>query len=234
VGGDPVNFNDPAGRAQCWVDHYDNLIGTWNAHLNCASAGSTIVEDITISTNEPQTGDPNHQNENLADQANKTLGQAIDQREWDITYGALQATAAQIADMAFSSDCADSLQKLTSTAGISMVSQVSSATRYASFANGFTTQNNQARTEITNGAYAAVFNGTDPIYWRPGSEQTVGNLSKFGQVAWLGGAVMHEVLHTMGYDDAALYSAFGLISEQILQPTNTNAITEYLAGNCFR
>ncbi|MBY0505370.1 MAG: hypothetical protein K2X03_15760 [Bryobacteraceae bacterium] len=70
--------------------------------------------------------------------------------------------------------------------------------------------------------YAVAAVGFPEIWWRPGS--TV----KPSSLKWLLGALLHELLHNVGFSDNELQDSFGLPRSD-----NTDNISDFLQQNCF-
>jgi len=106
---------------------------------------------------------------------------------------------------------------------------IAQAAKNVVLANGLTTLDSPRGESVSNGfrerknQYALAQLGGNKIWWRPGRYE--------GSVAnWIMGAVLHEVLHNVGFDDAQLQT--GLLLQ--LDGTYTDNISVALALNCFR
>ncbi|MBI2683499.1 MAG: hypothetical protein HYX26_09860 [Acidobacteriales bacterium] len=238
VQGDPVNYNDPRGLARCYV------LGTYTianpdewqtqAQVQCVSAGGTIELTITAPVS-PLPLAPLSKDtwEALNLRFASTIGADLDRQEWEQTLASLNGMAARIQAMEFSNDC------LTAISSIRMVGTNQAATaaglrlaaRNVVFRNGLTTTDtvggmSVADTFKDSRRYATAATPGSVVYWRPGSEQ--------GQPeGWLGGALMHELLHNMGFNHLEMYTGLNLLGQAAVNLNNSDLISRELGARCF-
>jgi hypothetical protein len=228
TGGDPVNYVDPKGLARCEVHSLvtlgDPLVSPFKAEVWCISDGQTL--EATYHDVPSFSGSWS----GIAAEMAMTMGVLLDELEWARSEGALRATASAIATMEFSQDCVNSINSVMhglpgGNSDNATVVELRAAARNVRFRNGFTTTGS-LRISPTSTTYALSPIPGTTISWRPGAET--------GRPAgWLGGAVIHELLHNMGFDDDEMHIGLRLDKQPGYDGDVTDDISIRFGVDCF-
>ena len=218
VGGDPVNYDDPQGLAKCYVvGKYwleDPFAPETTFEVWCTSDGGTVAMQRHFSS----TGRLSEQQ--MQYQAD-LFGKEVDAEEWRQTKFLLDSASRLIAS-GVSSDCWDkALSKIIDDNSNNPTrTDLKVASQNVRFTNGLTANPGISGLFAADpDRYAATPYGQSEVFWRPGVVRTSG---------WLMGAVLHEILHTMGFTDVNIQNTLGL-----LVGPDTDNISRYLELTCF-
>jgi RHS repeat-associated protein len=252
VGNDPINRFDPTG-----MDYEIPEGGTFdptdprNVNGSGSSTGGTVVYSNNANSANPAAsgmGDASTQQMFIYFGGSQRGGSGSP-GSWLTTFSDLAMAASLISDdynmMDSNPDCAQDLQAITGPDGQHpTLSDLQKAASNAQFTNP-ATSSTYVETPLTPGLVSPVMApvnwifdnysipgpyflhamvptlGSNQIYWRAGD--TLG-MSRSD----IAGAVMHELLHTMGYSDKQIQT--GLFGTTSVQTVN---ISDRLAKDCF-
>jgi len=161
-----------------------------------------------------------------------TLGAALDQEEWQDTRVRLSNAAGYIADGLTETCWEGTLSSILNRRSDNLTrAELTAAARRVRFENGLTTADVVVGTTIRPlfeeepGRYATAVIDGSVVYWRPGATSE----KRGSDPAWMYAAVLHELLHNLGFWDDDIQKALGLP----LDPLDTENISRALATRCF-
>jgi hypothetical protein len=226
VEGDPVNANDPSGESKCGVaGFYEDTNGQWSEKLECHSDGGSLSDTITYQIpGIPAVLDMGDQT--FIKQAQNDIGNNLDQTEWNATSAALYGAASKIAAGLGDDYWNNALYRIIDVNSNNPTKAgLTGAANAVTFSNGLTTSNivvQQAFNDPTT--YAQSLIPGNEIFWRPNV------LGQNRQLNWLFGAVLHELLHNLGFFDPQIQAGLGVA----IDPLDTDNISRALAEKCFK
>ena len=232
AGGDPINYNDPSGRARCNVvmvsttypDSNDGMTASTTVGMWCYSAGGS--QSVYVQSSGPGL-DPT----SFAKGMEGAVAAAFDANEWATTQTALRRAASQIGGMSFTGKCKDDIYSIIGdNSDNATPAALQKAAGAVVFKNGLTTTdiagngtNIQQQFAGEPNRYATALIGGSTVYWRPGWEafQSIPGM--------ILGGVLHELIHNIGFGDETIQRGLGLDVDL----GDTDNITRRLARDCF-